>query len=292
MTFRAFLIVQKDEVSNIITTTKIRPISPPFIFELPRASKMTGRLEGQVAIITGGASGFGKATAEKFIKEGAKVLITDLNEASGQTAAKELGENCIFTQANVVSRSDWDRVLKLAVDTFGELTTVINNAGATYPNKATLDVTETDFNLCVDVNMKAVYHSVCTVVPYLQKRGKGGCFVNIASTAGVRPRPGLTWYNASKAACITATKTMAVEYAPDQIRFNAVCPVFASGTGMTHLFLGKPDIEENRGGFLASIPLGRACKPSDIANACCFLASEEATFVTGLQMEIDGGRCV
>jgi NAD(P)-dependent dehydrogenase (short-subunit alcohol dehydrogenase family) len=139
--------------------------------------------------------------------------------------------------------------------------------------------------------MRSVYLAVSVIVPYMQSQKKGGSFIQIASTAGIRPRPRLTWYNASKAAVSCATKTMAVEYAEDKIRFNAVCPVVGS-TGMTHLFLGKPDTEENRKAFQSTIPLGRTCKPEDVANACCYLASDEGEFVTGINLEVDGGRCV
>jgi len=249
-----------------------------------------GRLDGQVAIITGGGSGFGKGIALKYVQEGAKVLITDLNEENGQNVAKEIG--CEFQKANAVSKGDWEAVLKTAVDKFGGVNIVVNNAGATYTKKPTLDVTPDDFDICVNVNMKSIYYSVNVILPYIQKQKKGGSFIQIASTAGIRPRPGLVWYNASKAACINATKAMAVEYATEQIRFNAVCPVFAGGTGMTAQFLGAEDTIENRQGYISSIPIGRMCTPSDIANACCYLASDEAAMVTGITLEVDGGRCV
>lgn len=154
-----------------------------------------------------------------------------------------------------------------------------------------MTVTDADFDLVVNLNMRSIYLSSSVIVPHMQKAGKGGVFVNIASTAGIRPRPGLTWYNASKAACSCATMTMAVEFASDNIRFNAVCPVVGS-TGMTHLFLGKPDTPENIAAFKSTIPLGRTCKPSDVANACCYLASDEGEFITGVNLEVDGGRCV
>ncbi|KAI1170116.1 3-oxoacyl-reductase [Nemania sp. FL0916] len=247
------------------------------------------RLQGKVAIVTGGASGFGKGIAAKFVEEGAQVLIADLSNESGQAAAKELG--CAFSVADVTKREDWERLLKEAVDKFGKLDIVVNNAGTTYPNKATEDVTDADFDRVMNVNVKSVYLSTNVIVPYLAEKNIAGSFIQIASTAGVRPRPRLTWYNASKAAVISATKTMAVEYGPQQIRFNSVSPVVGS-TPMTHLFIGKPNTPENRKAFESVIPLGRGSTPADVANACCYLASDEAAFITGVNLEVDGGRCV
>ncbi|KAI0912477.1 3-oxoacyl-reductase [Ustulina deusta] len=247
------------------------------------------RLEGKVAIVTGGASGFGKGIATKFVEEGAQILIADLSEEAGQGVAKELG--CAFVVGDVTKREDWERLLKEAIDKFGKLDIVVNNAGAAYPNKATEKVTEKDFDLVMNVNVKSVYLSTNVIVPYFVEHKIAGSFVQIASTAGVRPRPRLTWYNASKAAVINATKAMAVEYGPYQIRFNSVSPVIGS-TGMTHLFIGKPDTPENRKAFESTVPLGRGSTPADVANACCYIASDEAAFITGVNLEVDGGRCV
>jgi len=248
---------------------------------------MSGKLSGKVAIVTGGAGGFGKGIAEKFVKEGAKVIIADFVEDAGKKTAGEL--NAEFIKCNVTSRQDWENAVKLADQKFGRLDFVINNAGTTYRNKPTNDVTDEDFDKVFNVNVKSIYYSANVVIPYMQKKGQGGSFVNIASTAGIRPRPGLTWYNASKAAVINATRTMAVEYAKDKIRFNSICPVVALGTGLTDLFLGKP---ENEKAFMATIPLGRGSTPLDVANACAFLCSEEASFLTGIEIPVDGGRCV
>lgn len=190
---------------------------------------MPGRLEGKVAIVTGGGSGFGKGIATKFVAEGAKVMIAELSPDSGKAVASELG--CKFVVCNVTKRSDWEALQKATLDTYGRIDIVVNNAGGTYSNKPTEATTEADFQLCFDLNMKSVYLSSNVMVPYFLESGRKGAFVQIASTAGIRPRPGLTWYNASKAACICATKTMAVEYGPRGIRFNAVCPVVGS-TGM------------------------------------------------------------
>ncbi|RYP35328.1 hypothetical protein DL767_003867 [Monosporascus sp. MG133] len=247
------------------------------------------RLEGKVAIVTGGASGFGRGIAAKFVEEGASVLIADLSEEAGKAAAAELG--CRFVKAEVTKREDWESLLSVALDEFKQLDVVVNNAGASYVNKATEDVTEKEFDLVMNVNVKSIYQSTNTLLPYFMENKKPGCFIQVASTAGVRPRPRLTWYNASKAAVICATKTMAVEYGPHQIRFNSVSPVIGS-TGMTHLFIGKPDTPENRKAFEAVIPLGRGSTPADVANACCYLASDEAAFITGVNLEVDGGRCV
>lgn len=247
------------------------------------------RLQSKVAIVTGGASGFGRGIAAKFVEEGAQVIIADLSEEAGGAAAAEL--KCDFVRADVTRREDWEALLRTAVDRFGGLDIVINNAGATYANKPTETVTEQDFDLVMRVNVKSVWLSTDVLLPYFLEKQRPGCFIQVASTAGVRPRPNLTWYNASKAAVINATKTMAVEYGPKQIRFNSVSPVVGS-TGMTHLFLGKPDTEENRKGFLSVVPLGRPSTSSDVGNACCYLASDEASFITGVNLEVDGGRCV
>lgn len=190
---------------------------------------MTGRLQGKTAIVTGGASGFGKGIATKFVAEGANVIITDLSEEQGQTVASQL--NCLFTRADVTKPDDWRRVLSFALDKFKGLDIVVNNAGVTYKNKPTGDVTEDEFDLVMNVNVKSVYHSTNILVPYFLKENRPGSFIQIASTAGTRPRPKLTWYNASKAAVINATKTLAVEYGPNQLRFNTVSPVVGS-TGM------------------------------------------------------------
>lgn len=190
---------------------------------------MTGRLQGKTAIVTGGASGFGKGIAAKFAAEGANVIITDLSQDQGQAAAAEL--NCLFSRADVTKPEDWQSVLALALEKFKQLDIVVNNAGATYSNKPTLEVTEANYDLVMNVNVKSVYHSTNVLVPYFLQEKRPGCFIQVASTAGSRPRPGLTWYNASKAAVINATKTMAVEYGPQQVRFNSVSPVVGS-TGM------------------------------------------------------------
>jgi len=209
---------------------------------------MSGRLQGKVAIVTGGGSGFGKGIAEKFVREGAKVVIADFSVEWGSKAAQDL--KCDFHETDVTKRAAWESLLQTTIEKHGKLDFVINNAGGTYKNKPTMEVTDEDFDKVVNLNMRSIYMSASTIVPHFQKNG-GGVFINIASTAGIRPRPGLTWYNASKAAASNATKSMAVEYAKDKIRFNAVCPVvaFVGSTNMTSLFLGKEDIAEKSNCF-------------------------------------------
>ncbi|KAK4635565.1 4-formylbenzenesulfonate dehydrogenase TsaC1/TsaC2 [Fulvia fulva] len=248
---------------------------------------MPGKLEGKVAIVTGGGGGFGKGIAKKYIEEGAKVVIADFVEDVGQKTAQEL--RCEFHRTDVTKREDWESLKKFVDDKFQRLDVVINNAGTTYRNKPTGEVTEEEYDKVFTVNVRAIYLSTQVLVPYLQEKKNGGSFITIASTAGLRPRGGLTWYNASKAAVINASKSMAVEYAPDNIRFNSVCPVVGLGTGLTDFFLGKP---ENEKVFMTTIPLGRGSTPADVGNTCAFLGSEEANFLTGIDVPVDGGRCV
>lgn len=191
---------------------------------------MSNRLEGKVAIITGAASGFGKGIATKFAQEGAKVIVADLSEDAGKAVASELGG--VFIRTDVTSKADWEAVLALAIKEYGQLDIVVNNAGAAYSNKATESVTEKEFDLVMNVNVKSIFMSTNVIVPYFLKENRPGNFIQIASTAGVRPRGGLTWYNASKGASIIATKSLAAEYGPKQIRFNAVSPVVGI-TGMS-----------------------------------------------------------
>lgn len=193
---------------------------------------MSRRLEGKVAIVTGGASGFGRGIATKFIQEGAKVIVADLSVEGGEAVVQELGSSAVFQQGDVTKREDWETLLKVATEKLGGLDIIVNNAGATYSNKPTETVTEKDFDLCFNVNVKSIWLSTNVILPYLLESGRSGVFINVASTAGVRPRPGLAWYNASKAAVINATKSLAVEFGPKQIRFNSIAPVFGSGTGL------------------------------------------------------------
>jgi 3-oxoacyl-[acyl-carrier protein] reductase len=249
------------------------------------------RLEGKVAIVTGAASGFGKGIAERFVREGASVLIADLSTEAGEAVAEALNQvrpnAARFVRTDVSRDADTAVAIATAVEAFGGLDIVVNNAGYTHRNKPMAEVTEDEFDRIFSVNVKAIFLSVRHATPYLQ--AKGGSILNIASTAGLRPRPGLTWYNASKGAVITATKSMAVELAP-KIRVNCLCPVLGQ-TGLTSTFLGE-DTPERRAQFLTTIPLGRMSTPEDIANAALYLSSDEASMVTGVALEVDGGRCI
>jgi 3-oxoacyl-[acyl-carrier protein] reductase len=249
-----------------------------------------GRLDNKVAVVTGAASGFGKGIAEAFAGEGARVVIADLNGEVAEAVAAQIGDQAIAASGDVTKRADVEAMIGAAVGHFGGLDIVVNNAGMTHANKPALEVTEAEFDRIYAVNVKSIYLSTLAAVPTLEKRG-GGVIINTASTAGVRPRPGLTWYNGSKGAVITLTKSLAAELAPKKIRVNAINPVIGE-TGMLETFMGRPDTPENRQKFVATIPLGRMSRPSDIANAALFLADPASEFITGVAIEVDGGRCV
>ncbi|RZS88130.1 3-oxoacyl-[acyl-carrier protein] reductase [Phyllobacterium myrsinacearum] len=247
------------------------------------------RLAGKTAIITGAAAGFGEGMAKRFAEAGANVVVADLNHKGAEAVADAIGKNAIAVQADVSRKEDVDAMVASAMDTFGRVDIMINNAGFTHRNGSMLEVDESTFDLISAVNMKAIYYATLAVVPIMEMQG-GGSIITTASTAGLRPRSGLTWYNASKGWAITATKSMAVELAPKNIRVNCLCPV-AGDTGMLSLFMGE-DTPEKRAQFKASIPLGRLSTPLDIANAALWLASSEAEFITGVALEVDGGRCI
>jgi len=248
------------------------------------------KLKDKVAIITGGASGFGKAIAETYAREGAKVMVADINGQGARDVASNIGSSAAHIACDVSKKSDVDAMVAETVKVFGGVDIMVNNAGYTHKNQWLLNVTEEEFDRIFAVNVKAIYLSTLACVPEMEKRG-GGVIINTASTAGVRPRPGLTWYNASKGAVITMTKSMAAELAPKKIRVCAINPVIGE-TGMLELFMGMPDTPENRAKFLATIPLGRMSKPSDVANAALFLADPASEFITGVALEVDGGRCI
>lgn len=247
------------------------------------------RLAGKTAIITGAAAGFGEGMAKRFAEAGANVVVADLNHKGAEAVADAIGKNAIAVQADVSRKEDVDAMVASAMDTFGRVDIMINNAGFTHRNGSMLEVDESTFDLITAVNMKAIYYATLAVVPIMEMQG-GGSIITTASTAGLRPRPGLTWYNASKGWAIAATKSMAVELAPKNIRVNCLCPV-AGDTAMLSLFMGE-DTPEKRAQFKASIPLGRLSTPLDIANAALWLASSEAEFITGVALEVDGGRCI
>ncbi|KAF1984026.1 NAD(P)-binding protein [Aulographum hederae CBS 113979] len=249
-----------------------------------------GRLDGKVALVTGGASGFGAAITERFAAEGCKVILGDLNEDAANATAKRIGGGNIKVQKmDVCEEKDWKAVVEVCIQVFGRLDCLVNNAGWSYKNKPTLEVTLDEFSRVFDINVKSVYLSVAAVVPHLQKNG--GSILNISSIGSLRPRPGLVWYNATKGAVSNATKGLAAEYGPDQIRVNAICPLLC-GTGLFEQFTGVPDTPENRQKFIGNVPLGRLTDPMDVANTALFLASDDGKFITGVNIEVDGGRGV
>lgn len=251
------------------------------------------RLSGKVAIITGGGSGFGEGIAKRFAAEGASVVIGDLNLAAAEKVAGEInkaGQKALPVAADVSQNVQMKTLVAKAVEAFGGLDIMVNNAGMPQRNASLLNTDEATFDKIFAVNVKSIYLSAQHAIPEMRKRG-GGCFINIASTAGVRPRPGLVWYNGSKGAVITLTRAMAVELAPEQIRVNALNPV-AGLTPMLKEFMGGEETEEMKAKFVSTIPIGRFSTPADIANAALYLASDEANFITGVCMEVDGGRCI
>jgi len=250
------------------------------------------RLPDKVAIVTGAASGFGEGIAKRFAREGAKVVVNDIDVAGGERVAREIvaaGGRALFCAGDVSNDRDVAALVRFALDGFGDLDIVVNNAGTTHKNQPMLDVTEGEFDRIYRVNVKSLFLAARHAVPHFRKK-RNGVFITIASTAGVRPRPGLTWYNGSKGAAIVTSRSMAAELAPDNIRVNIINPV-AGETGMLADFMGR-DTPEMRAKFVATIPLGRLSQPSDIATAAVFFASDEAAFITGTCLEVDGGRCV
>ena len=250
---------------------------------------MAGRLAGKVAIVTGGGSGFGAGIAAKFVAEDAKVLIADRDRASGAAVAERLGAAATSVEADVTHAADVKAMVGAAVERFGGLHVLVNNAGMGHLPQPLEGLPEDDFDRIAAVNMKSIFYAAREVVPRF-KAQKGGVILNVASTAGVSPRPRLTWYNASKGWVITATRSMAVELAPFGIRVVALNPV-AGETPMLKTFMGE-DTPEMRAKFLATIPIGRFSTPEDLGNAACFLCSDEASMITGVAMEVDGGRCI
>ncbi|MGZ5101407.1 MAG: glucose 1-dehydrogenase [Usitatibacter sp.] len=246
-----------------------------------------------MAVVTGAGSGFGEGIAKRFAQEGAKVVVNDIAEEGARRVAKQIGEaggEAIVVLADVSKDADVARLVRSALASLGRLDIIVNNAGVTHRNRPMLEVDEAEFDRIYAVNVKSLFLTAKHAVPHFRRSG-GGCFVNIASTAGVRPRPGLTWYNGSKGAAITTSRSMAAELGPDKIRVNIINPVIGE-TGMLEMFMGMPDTPENRRKFIATIPMGRLSKPLDIANAALFLASDEAAFINGACLEVDGGRCV
>lgn len=248
------------------------------------------RLANKKIIVTGGGSGFGAAMCRLYAREGAKVLVADLNGPAAEKVAGEIGPAAQPFTVDVSKGPQVRAMIDRAVSSFGDLDAVVNNAGYTHKNQPMLDVDEATFDRVFDVNVKSLYWAAQAAVPVFRKRG-GGVFLNIASVAGIRPRPGLSWYNGSKAAAIVLTKSMAVELAPSKIRVNALCPVMGA-TGMLESFMGMPDTPENRARFISTVPLGRLAEPEDVAKASIYFVSDESDFITGVCMPVDGGRTI
>ncbi len=248
------------------------------------------RLKDKVAIVTGGASGFGAEIVRVFAREGASVAVVDINEAGAKAVCESINAPTLPVRCDVTKRAEIEAAVQATMERFGRVDIIVNNAGWSHRNKSLMDVTEEEFDRVYDVNVKSIYYMTQASVPLMRAQG-GGVMINIGSTGGIRPRPGLTWYNGSKGAVNLLSRSMAVELAPDKIRVNGVAPVMGE-TALLETFMGMPDTPENRAKFVAGIPLGRMSKPSDIANACLWLASDEAEFITGVVMEVDGGRTI
>ena len=253
------------------------------------------RVADKSIIVTGAGGGIGEGIARRLAAEGARVIVNDLQAALGEKVAGEItaaGGHARFVQADVTKGADWATLVQAAQALGGgKLDAIVNNAGWTHRNRPMLEVSEAEFDKVYDVNMKSIYWSAIHGVPAMRQAG-GGSFINIASTAGVRPRPGLTWYNGSKAAVIVTSKSMAAELGPDNIRVNCINPVFNPDTGLSAEFAGGPVDEERKAKFRATIPLGRFSTALDVANAALYLASDEAAFISGVCIEVDGARCV
>lgn len=248
------------------------------------------RLRDKVALVTGGGAGFGAAIARTFVREGAKVAVVDINLDGAEDVASLAGDGAIAIACDVSKGPDVKAAVDETVSRFGRLDIAVNNAGVSHRNRPMLEVDEAEFDRVFAVNVKGIFHMAHAVVPQMRAQG-GGVIINVGSTAGIRPRPGLTWYNASKGAANLMTKSMAVELAPDRIRVCGLAPVMGE-TALLETFMGVPDTPENRARFVATIPLGRMSQPQDVANAALFLASDDAAFLTGVVLEVDGGRCV
>ena len=251
------------------------------------------RIQNKVVIVTGAGGGIGEGIAKRLAQEGGKVVVNDINKAMGERVVAEItkaGGTALFFAADVTKSADMKALVDATVSHYGKLDVMVNNAGWTHRNRPALEVSEDEFDRCFAVNVKSIYLATVHAVPVFRKNG-GGSFINIASTAGIRPRPGLTWYNGSKGAAIMTSKSLAAEFGPENIRVNCINPVFNPDTGLSAEFAGGPVDDVRRAKFLASIPLGRFSTALDVANAALYLASDEASFISGICIEVDGARC-
>ena len=247
------------------------------------------RLDGKSTLVTGAGSGFGAAIARAYAREGAHVVLMDLNGAAAEAVAAAIGPAALAVTGDVTRRDDVEYAVAATARHGGRVDVVVNNAGWSYRNQPLLDTTEDEFDRVFAINVKSIFHMVNAAVPVM--REGGGAMINIGSTGGIRPRPGLAWYNATKGAVNLVSSALANELAPFKIRVNCIAPVIGA-TGLLEQFMGLPDTPENRAKFMATIPLGRMSTPEDIAAAALFLASDEAAFVTGVVLPVDGGRTI
>lgn len=247
-------------------------------------------LKDKVAIVTGGGSGFGEGIVREYVKQGARVIVADINMPAAERVAQALGEAARAFEVDVSKREQVNALAAFCQETFGAIDIVVNNAAITHKNQPMLDVDEDTFDRMLAINVKSIYLMTQATLPVMRAQGKG-VILNIGSTAGIRPRPGLSWYNATKGAVNILSKSMAVELGPENIRVNVICPVMGV-TGLFELFMGQPDTPENRQKFMSTIPMGRFCTPADVAAAAVFLASDAAAFFTGVELPVDGGRTI